>query len=94
MKLYVGAWSDGDGGVFAVEAGGAARPLAGGGAGDAPRMAFAILADHVKDAGRAQALRGGFERRFGARLRGSFWTVRESEVAEAVALIERGGRAA
>ncbi len=94
MKLYVGAWSDGCGGVFATDASGTACSLADGRAGDVPRMAFAILVDHVKDSGRALALRAAFERRFGHRLKGSFWTVRESEVAELIALIERSDHAA
>jgi len=45
-----------------------------------------------KDAGRARALRGGFERTVGSRLCGSFWTLRENEVAEVIALIESGDR--
>jgi hypothetical protein len=53
-------------------------------------VALAFLVDHLKDAGRALELRGGFERAFGSRLRGSFWTLRESEVAEVIALIESG----
>ncbi len=40
----------------------------------------------------AQALRGGFERTVGSRLCGNFWTLRESEVAEVIGLIESGDR--
>ncbi len=90
MKLYVGAWSEGCGGVFAVDAGGSTCALTDGGAADVRRMALAILVDHFRDAGRAQALCDRFERRLGARLGRSFWTVRESEVAEVIALIEQG----
>lgn len=97
MKLYVGAWSGGDGGVFVASGQRKAefapyRLPCKGEAGDAGRVALAILVDHLKDAGRALALRGGFERTVGARLSGSFWTLRESEVAEAIARIERGDR--
>jgi hypothetical protein len=97
MKLYVGAWSGGDGGVFVASGHGKAefapyRLNCNGGAEDVRRVAFAILVDHLKDAGRALALRGGFERTVGSRLRGSFWTLRESEVAEVIARIESGER--
>jgi len=97
MKLYVGAWSGGDGGVFVASGHGKAEfapyQLPGSGeAGDLRRVAFAILVDHLKDAGRALALRGGFERTVGARLCGSFWTLRDSEIAEVIALIESGAR--
>ncbi len=97
MKLYVGAWSDGDGGVFVASGHGKAEfaPYqlpCNGGAGDLRRVAFAILVDHLKDAGRAQALRGGFERTVRSRLCGNFWTLRESEVAEVIGLIESGDR--
>jgi hypothetical protein len=97
MKLYVGAWSGGDGGVFVASGRGKAEfapyqlPCSGE-AGDLRRVAFAILVDHLKDAGRALALRGGFERTVGSRLCGSFWTLRDSEVAEVIALIESGDR--
>jgi hypothetical protein len=98
MKLYVGAWSGGDGGIFVAsgngEVDGAPYQLPCGGieAGDLGGVAFAILADHLKDAGRAAALRGAFERAVAARLCGSFWTLRDSEIAEAIALIESGER--
>jgi hypothetical protein len=97
MKLYVGAWSGGAGGVFVAsgqrKAEFAPYQLAcNGRAGESGRVAFAIRVDHLKDAGRALALRGGFERTVGARLCGSFWTLRESEVAEAIARIESGDR--
>ena len=97
MKLYVGAWSGGDGGVFVASGQRKAeftpyQLACNGGAGDPGWVAFAILVDHLKDAGRALALRGGFERTVGARLCGSFWTLRESEVAEAIARIESGER--
>jgi hypothetical protein len=97
MKLYVGAWSDGDGGVFVASGNGKAEfaPYelrCNGGAGDLRRVAFAILVDHLKDAGRALTLRGGFERAAGSRLCNSFWTLRESEVAEMIARIESGER--
>ena len=97
MKLYVGAWSDGDGGVFVASGNGKAEfapyelPCVGG-AGELGRVAFAILVDHLKDPGRALALRGGFERAVGSRLCSSFWTLRESEVAEVIARIESGDR--
>jgi hypothetical protein len=94
MKLYVGAWSDDCGGVFATDTSGVARPLADGRVGDVPRLAFAILVDHVKDAGRALALRAAFEHQFGRQLRGNFWTVREREVAELIALTERSDHSA
>jgi len=97
MKLYVGAWSGGAGGVFVASGHGKAEfaPYqlpCNGGAGDLRRVAFAILVDHLEDAGRALALCGGFERTVGARLCGSFWTLRESEVAEAIARVESGDR--
>lgn len=87
MKLYVGAWSDGDGGVFVASGNGNERyQLAcDGGAGESGRVAFAILADHLKDPEQALALRRNFERAVGPRLRGSFWTLRESEVVEVLA---------
>ena len=99
MKLYVGAWSGGDGGVFVASGRGRAEfaPYqlpCNGGAGDLRWVAFAILVDHLGEARRALALRGGFERALGARLRGNFWTLRESEVAEVVALIEPSDRVA
>ena len=97
MKLYVGAWSDGDGGVFVASGDGKGEFAryelpCDGGAGELGRVAFAILVDHLKDAGRALALRGGFERAVGSRFCSSFWTLRESEVAEVIALIESGDR--
>jgi hypothetical protein len=97
MKLYVGAWSGGDGGVFVASGNGQAdfapyQLPCGIEAGDSRGVAFAILADHLKDPGRAAALRGAFERAVGARLCGGFWTLRDSEVAEAIALIESGDR--
>jgi hypothetical protein len=97
MKLYVGAWSGVDGGIFVAggngEAEGAPYELPCGiDAGDLQGVAFAILADHLKDPGRAAALRGAFARAVDARLRGSFWTLRDSEIAEAIALLENGDR--
>jgi hypothetical protein len=95
MKLYVGAWSGGDGGVFVASAKADIAPYqlpCGTEAGDSREVAFAILADHLKDAWRAVALRGAFERAVGARLCGTFWTLRDSEIAEAIALIESGDR--
>ncbi len=109
MKLYVGAWSNGDGGVFVASGSGRAEfapyPLrCNGTVGDVRRVAFAVLVDHLGEAGRAlrlrggferalgPRLRGGFERALGPRLRGNFWTLRESEVAEVIALIESGDR--
>ena len=53
----------------------------------AAAVALSILVDHLKDVGRARALRAAFERPFGQRLKGSFWTLRESEVAELIALV-------
>ena len=80
MKLYVGAWSGGDGGIFVASGHGKGEfaPYqlpCNGGAGDLLRVAFAILVDHLKDAGRALALCGGFERTVGSRLSGSFLDV-------------------
>ena len=97
MKLYVGAWSGGDGGIFVASGNGAADGApyqlpCGIDAGDLHGVAFGILADHLKDPGRAAALRGDFARAVGARLCGSFWTLRDSEIAEAIALIESGDR--
>jgi len=97
MKLYVGAWSGGDGGIFVASGNGDTgdapyRLPCGIDAGDVREVAFAILADHLKDPGRAAALRGAFARAVDARLRGSFWTLRDSEIAEAIALIESGDR--
>ncbi len=97
MKLYVGAWSNGDGGVFVASGSGRAEfapyPLrCNGTVGDVRRVAFAVLVDHLGEAGRALRLRGGFERALGPRLCGNFWTLRESEVAEVIALIESGDR--
>ena|ERR1700722_7253741 len=95
MKLYVGAWSGGDGGVFVASAKANIAPYqlpCGIEAGDSRGVAFAILVDHLKDAGRASALRGGFERAVGSRLCSSFWTLRDSEIVEAIALIERDAR--
>ena len=94
MKLYVGAWSDGDGGVFVASGSGKERyQLAcDGGVAELGRVVLAILVDHLQDAGRALAMREAFERQLGARLEGSFWTVRESEIVEMIALIESGDR--
>ncbi len=91
MKLYVGAQSDGTGGVFVVSGRAEFTPYplrCSGGLEDLWRVAFAILMDHLGESGRALALRGGFERAIGPRLRGNFWTLRESEVAEVIALLE------
>jgi len=95
MKLYVGAWSGGAGGVFVATGNGEQRyQLAcDGGTVEPGRVAWAILVDHLQDAGRALALREAFERRLGARLEGSFWTVRESEIAAMIALIDSVDRA-
>ena len=100
MKLYVGAWSEAStatrnicGQAGTGEAKGAPYQLPCGiGAEDLQGVAFAILADHLKDPGRAAALRGAFARAVDARLRGNFWTLRDSEIAEAIALIESGDR--
>ena len=97
MKLYVGAWSGSDGGIFVAsrngEADGAPYQLPCDiNGGDLQGVAFAILADHLKDPGRAAALRGAFARAVDARLRGSFWTLRDSEIAEAIALLESDDR--
>jgi hypothetical protein len=97
MKLYVGAWSGGDGGVFVAsgngEAAGAPYQLpCDTGAEDLRGVALAILVDYLNDSHRALALRGGFERAVGDRLCGSFWTLRDHEVAEVIALIESGDR--
>ena len=94
MKLYVGAWSDGDGGVFVASGNGKERyQLACDDGVAAPgRAAWAILVDHLRDLGRALAMREAFERQLGARLEGSFWTVRENEIVEMIALIESGDR--
>lgn len=93
MKLYVGAWSDGDGGVFVASGNGKAECApyqlsCNGGAGELRRVLFAILVDYLKDHGRALALSVGFERALGRRLRGNFWTLRESEIAEVIAMLE------
>jgi hypothetical protein len=97
MKLYVGAWSGCDGGIFVTsgngETHGAPYQLPCDiDAGDSQGVAFAILADHLKDPARAAALRGAFARAVDARLRGSFWTLRDSEIAEVIALLESGDR--
>jgi hypothetical protein len=94
MKLYVGAWSDGDGGVFVASGNGKERyQLAcDDGAAELRRVAWAILVDHLQDLERALAMREAFERQLGARLERSFWTVRENEIAEMIALIESGDR--
>jgi hypothetical protein len=94
MKLYVGAWSDGDGGVFVASGNGKERYQldCDGGVAELGRVVLAILVDHLQDAGRALAMREAFERRLGARLEGSFWTVRENEIAEIIALIDSGDR--
>jgi hypothetical protein len=94
MKLYVGAWSDGDGGVFVASGNGKERyQLACDDVAVEPgRAAWAILVDHLRDLGRALAMREAFERQLGARLEGSFWTVRENEIVEMIALIESGDR--
>jgi hypothetical protein len=97
MKLYVGAWSNGDGGVFVASGSGRAEfapyPLrCNGTVGDVRRVAFAVLVDHLGEDGHALRLCGSFERALGPRLRGNFWTLRESEVAEVIALIESGDR--
>jgi hypothetical protein len=93
MKLYVGAWSDGDGGVFVASGNGKGEfaPYelpCDGGAEKLGRVAFAILVDHLNDLARALALCRDFERAVGSRLRGNFWTLRESEVVEVLALLE------
>ena len=52
MKLYVGAWSGGDGGVFVASAKANIAPYqlpCGIEAGDSRGVAFAILVDHLKD---------------------------------------------
>ncbi len=92
MKLYVGAWSDGDGGVFVASGNGKERyQLAcDDGVAEPGRVAWAILVDHLQDLGRALAMRDAFERRLGTRLKRSFWTVRENEIAEVIALIDSG----
>ena len=93
MKLYVGAWSDGDGGVFVASGNGKRYQLAcDDGVAEPGRAAWAILVDHLRDLGRALAMREAFERQLGARLEGSFWTVRENEIVEMIALIEIGDR--
>ena len=82
VKLYVGARRR----VFVTGAGAGERQLyASGPSPSAGRVAFAILADHLGDRERALVARGPIERIFGARLRAPFWTVTESELAQALA---------
>ncbi len=81
MKLYVGARRR----VYVAPTGAADYLLCrDGAAGGSARVAFAILADHLGDRERALAVRGQFERVFGARLRAPFWTLTESEVSRAL----------
>ena len=89
VKLYVGARRR----VFVTGAGASERQLyASGPSPNAGRMAFAILADHLGDSERALSARGPIERIFGARLRTPFWTVTESELAEALARADEAGQ--
>lgn len=80
MNLYVGARRR----VFVAQAGAADYLLCVDGAGESPRVAFAILADHLGDPERALAARGHLERIFGTRLRAPFWTLTEKELADAL----------
>jgi hypothetical protein len=55
---------------------------------DLEELARALLTDYLDDGARAQMVCVGFARLLGTRLRTGFWTLRESEVAEAVATLE------
>jgi hypothetical protein len=81
MKLYVGARRR----VYVAQAGAADYLLwADGTEGENAPVAFAILADHLGDRERALARRAHIERIFGTRLRASFWTLTEKELANAL----------
>jgi hypothetical protein len=55
---------------------------------DLEELAFALLAKYLGDAEQARKVCAGFARRMGVRLRADFWTLRESEIAAAVAAVE------
>jgi hypothetical protein len=89
LKLYVGARrrvfvTGTEAGDYQLCANGAAASTA--------RLAFAILADHLGDRERALMARGRIERIFGARLTAPFWTVSESELAQALARAGEAGK--
>jgi hypothetical protein len=50
-------------------------------------LALAILLEHLGDAEQARRVCGGFARLMAARLRADFWTLRESEIAAAIAAL-------
>ncbi len=52
---------------------------------DLEELAFAILTEHLGDAEQARKVCAGFARLMAARLRADFWTLRESEIAAALA---------
>ncbi len=89
MKLYVGVSREAGRRVVVV-----ARRRAGpieyklcwqGAAEDLEELACAILTEHLGGGERALTLGAGFARLMAARRRADFWTLRESEIAEAVA---------
>jgi hypothetical protein len=89
LKLYVGARRR----VFVTGTGARDYQLcANGAASSTARLAFAILADHLGDRERALTARGRIERIFGARLTAPFWTLTESEVAQALAHAGEAGK--
>jgi hypothetical protein len=92
MKLYVGMNREPSRRVLLV-----ARRHAGtiayeicweGRAEDLEELAFALLAKYLGDAEQARKVCASFARRMDVRLRTEFWTLRESEIAAAVAAVE------
>lgn len=90
MKLYVGVSREGSCRLLV------ARRLAEsieyelcwkGIAGKVETLSFAILAEYLGDEEQARKVCAGFARLMGARLHADFWTLRESEIAEAMAAI-------
>ncbi len=91
MKLYVGVSRAGERRLVVARraAGMAAYELRWqGGAEEFDELAFALLVEHLGEARRARSASSAVARLLAERLSGEFWTLRESELAAALAAAE------